>query len=401
MKIGIYINCKRSDGGIYHHVKNTINILEEFVSKDHELIYIFQSKDFESIIKKKKLNYININENFFYRLENFIYKFGFLKKFYCKFFSKSILERKIENNNIDLLYFTSPAEACTLISYVNYIIFLLSMQHKELNFFPEYKSRGQGVEIRDNIINKAKNYAFKILVGAEKDKNLLIKFYNADEKRIIVQPYTLNLPLTYEQNKSLEYQKIFDNLKIPNKKIFLYPAQFWAHKNHKYIIDAAMCLKKNNINDVYFIFCGFDKVTLNYINKLIIHHNLQDYFKIFNYLSDDELISIYLKCFSVIMPSYVGHTVIPMYECFYFKKNIFYTENLADKKLKEHITEIDIGDPDSVRKEYLKIISNPKENNIKLENARKYYDLVINNKIMGENYKKIFDEYMYIQERWK
>ena len=105
--------------------------------------------------------------------------------------------------------------------------------------------------------------------------------------------------------------------------------------------------------------------------------------------------------FSIIMPSYVGHTVIPMYESFYFKKNIFYTENLADIKLREFLTEINIQDPNSVIKEYFKIIENPKENNIKLEKARKYYDLEINSKNMAENYKEIFNEYKYIQERWK
>ena len=401
MKIGIYINCRKSDGGIYHHVKNTINILEEFLSKDHDLLYIFQSKDFEDIKDIKKLKYINVNENFFSKLENFIYKFEFLKKFYCKFFLKSILEKKIEENNVDLLYFTSPAEACTLISYTNYIIFLLSMQHRELNFFPEYKDKGQSVETRDYIIEKATKYAFKILVGAEKDKNLLTKFYNADEKRVKVQPYTLNLPLIYERNKSTDYQKIYNKLNIPNKKIFLYPAQFWAHKNHKFILDTALSFKKNDIKDVYFVFCGYDKVTLSYIKELIVKQNLEEYFKIFNYLSDEELISIYLKCFSIIMPSYVGHTVIPMYESFYFKKNIFYTENLADIKLREFLTEINIQDPNSVIKEYFKIIENPKENNIKLEKARKYYDLEINSKNMAENYKEIFNEYKYIQERWK
>ena len=57
-----------------------------------------------------------------------------------------------------------------------------------------------------------------------------------------------------------------------------------------------------------FVFCGFDKGNLKYIKKLIEDRKLQNYFKIFNYLSDLELISLYLKCFAVLMPTYVGHS---------------------------------------------------------------------------------------------
>ena len=43
------------------------------------------------------------------------------------------------------------------------------------------------------------------------------------------------------------------------------------------------------------------------------------------------------------MPSYVGHTTIPMYEAFFFQKNIFYTKGLSDNSVKDHLTEIDIN----------------------------------------------------------
>ena len=73
-----------------------------------------------------------------------------------------------------------------------------------------------------------------------------------------------------------------------------------------------------------FVFCGFDKGNLKYIKKLIEDRKLQNYFKIFNYLSDLELISLYLKCFAVLMPTYVGHSVIPMYEAFILQKKYFF-----------------------------------------------------------------------------
>ena len=216
-----------------------------------------------------------------------------------------------------------------------------------------------------------------------------------------MQPYTFTLPYIYEDNKDYDYQKTFENLKIPNKKIFLYPAQFWAHKNHKYLIDVAKDFKKNNISDVVFVFCGFDKGNLDYVKKQIIKNDVQEYFKIFNYLSDFELISLYLKCFSILMPSYVGHTVIPMYEAFYFKKNIFFTKGLADDNLVEFLIEIDIQDVQSVRKKYIEIQNNDKKNKDKLNKAKEFFNNSLSKDKMAETFINIFNEYKFIQERWK
>ena len=82
------------------------------------------------------------------------------------------------------------------------------------------------------------------MLNFEKDKDFLIKYFNSDAKKIIVQSYLFTLPHIYELNKHLDYNDIYQKLNLPNKDIIFYPAQFWAHKNHKYILDIAIHLKK-------------------------------------------------------------------------------------------------------------------------------------------------------------
>jgi len=101
------------------------------------------------------------------------------------------------------------------------------------------------------------------------------------------------------------------------------------------------------------------------------------------------------------MPSYVGHTVIPMYEAFYFKKNIFFTKGLADENLTEYLIEINTNDEKSVRKNYLKIMENTEENDNRLNKAKKFFDESLQKEKMANSFIKIFNEYKYIQERWK
>ena len=60
-------------------------------------------------------------------------------------------------------------------------------------------------------------------------------------------------------------------IKNLTKRYILFPAQFWEHKNHDFLIKVGKIIKKKNINIKIYL-CG---KTDNYKNK--------DYFNIVNY----------------------------------------------------------------------------------------------------------------------
>ena len=65
----------------------------------------------------------------------------------------------------------------------------------------------------DNLII-IKNFlqnAFKIIVCVNKDKDLLEKYYNAQEDKIVIQPFVSRLPLIYNEKKDTEnYNNYYD-----------------------------------------------------------------------------------------------------------------------------------------------------------------------------------------------
>ena len=120
-----------------------------------------------------------------------------------------------------------------------YVIVFYELQHLKYNFFPEYKAY-HNFDLREIIIKNFLSNAFKIITCVNKDKVLLEKYYNAQEDKIMIQPFVSRLPLIYEEtvNKD-DFQNYKKKLNLDTeKKILFYPAQFWPHKNHKYIIDA-------------------------------------------------------------------------------------------------------------------------------------------------------------------
>ena len=100
------------------------------------------------------------------------------------------------------------------------------------------------------------------------------------------------------------------------------------------------------------------------------------------------------------MPSLVGHTTIPMYEAFFFKKNIFYTKDLSDESLRNFLTEIDIEQIDSFIKNYNDIKNNKTLNDKKISEAKIFFDKFCDEKDIANNFKNVFKEYEYFKNTW-
>ncbi len=400
MKIAIYFESSPREGGAFHQNINLIKIFNKYLKKKFDFTYIVSSVELKKIIEEQGCKTFFFKKNLFFRLDSFLLKFNFFKVLYKKFFIKNELEKIYYKNKFNLICFNNPSEISLLASNINFIIMLFEMQHRTNNYLPEYKGFHDH-DLREIIIINAIHRAFKTIVATNKDKSLLQKFYNANEKSIEVQPYVPFLPDIYENSKDQDFNEIFLKLDIPkNKKILLYPAQFWPHKNHGYIVKAAKTFKENNIENIIFIFTGFDKGNLNFIKKNIAKENLEDYFKIFNYVDNLELISLYLNCFAIISPTYVGHSTLPLYESFYFRKNIIFTKDLLDESLKEFVYETDIMIPKDIFDKYNEILNNKTEALKKIDLANKYYNEKCSEEKLANKYENIFNELKYLKSNW-
>ena len=141
----------------------------------------------------------------------------------------------------------------------------------------------------------------------------------------MIQNLTPNLPNIFDKNQKLNYLEIFNNFKLNKEfKWFFYPAQFWPHKNHKYLLDVMKHLMKKKLNKIGFIFCGPDKGNLEYINKTVEKENLNENVKILGFINDIEMISIYKNCQAVLMPTLLGRSSLPLLESLFLRKNLLF-----------------------------------------------------------------------------
>jgi glycosyltransferase involved in cell wall biosynthesis len=115
--------------------------------------------------------------------------------------------------------------------------------------------------------------------------------------------------------------RLIEKLGIP-KRFFFYPAQFWPHKNHYRIIEAAGFLKKRDGIEMPIVFVG--KVfgewnVLDICKSIAKKYSIDNQIYHFGYVTDEELVALYMTAAGLVMPTYFGPTNIPYIEAFYYK----------------------------------------------------------------------------------
>ena len=307
----------------------------------------------------------------------------------------------LKKNKFNFIYFLGPSNLINLCDEHNYMVNIYDLNHKIDNYFPEYRKE-RVLNEREIIFRNCVDKSFKIIVDTQRSKNEIQHFYNCLNNKISIIPFNPYLP-NLDLNKNKKELQNSDKFRFLNDfKTFFYPAQFWAHKNHKYLIDVTNYLKEQE-KRFKFIFCGADKGNLKYISENISSSGLDDYFKIFDFLSEDEVIYLYENENAIVMPTIVARSTLPLYEAFYFKKNIFYSKGILDESLEELVCPFDLKNPQDLSKQLKEFIKEPNKSELtkKIELAKKYYDNNCSDKNISSKIHDIIDEYEFYKERWE
>ncbi len=128
------------------------------------------------------------------------------------------------------------------------------------------------------------------------------------------------------------------------------------------------------------------------LKKLVLEKKLENNLLILDYIDNKELISLYLNSDALIMPTFVGHSTLPLYEAFYFNLPVFFTKGLLDEDLKKYVYEIDINNPKNFMSSF--------EEFKKVKSCKSFYEKNCNKINLFNNLSKIFKEYEYLKKRW-
>jgi glycosyltransferase involved in cell wall biosynthesis len=382
--IAIVMDITEESGGKLHMAISICDHLKKI--KGYKFFYI------TTFSKSKKIldNKLNINTLLFEK-NTFINRFlNRLKKTFYFLPFKFPFEKFLSKQNIDLIYFLDPSPLIQSFKNIKFIYTIFDIEHRELTNFPEFKKKT--FHNRDDDYLLAGKNCSKLIVGTKKIKEQISNIYKINKDKII----DIKFPPSFTKINNIEFSKIQRNIYETgkNKNYLIYPAQFWHHKNHIYLINAVNNIKEFNKFNLKIVFTGYDKGNLSNIKNHIKKNNLEDIFIIFNYVTDDELFYLYQNCSGVIIPTLVAPHTFPLYEAFFFKKPVIYNEKILDDELKSKVIGLDISDIGHLEKTLKKINDKIFVDNLVNKNFI-YYEETFNIEKKNNLLKKIFDDILY------
>jgi glycosyltransferase involved in cell wall biosynthesis len=139
--------------------------------------------------------------------------------------------------------------------------------------------------------------------------------YHSFPEKIQVLPYIAPAHIVNYQDKNFE--DYFAKLGLPSKFIF-YPAQFWPHKNHQVLLEAALLIK-NKIPKFSLVFSGHKDHEFKKIYQFCEQNDLLQNLTFLGFVANEILGGFYLRARATVMPTHFGPTNIPPLEAIALK----------------------------------------------------------------------------------
>jgi len=392
MKIGLISDSKENSGGSLHVTLSAAKLFELWDIQNINIDFIVTQRSVYKKLKDRyKCNFKLLDEKLLaFKVSSFLYRNIFFKKIYHKFFFDNYFESFVKKNKYDLVFFITPSSLLLLCNKINFIYSIWEFAHKEHPALPEYNENT--IKNRETYYNYACNHAYKIVLFNERSKTDFVKYYLVDKLKIekfFFPPIITNILI---KNNF----KINDLIK--NKKYIFYPAQFWPHKNHVYLLESLKRYNENRAEKFFLIFTGYDKGNLKFIKNKINNLGIMNEVIILNYISEEEICYLYKHCFAVAFPSLVGSQSLPLFESFFFQKPIMYNEKILDQFYANATLPLNIDDYQNLGFNIEKIINNPKLINEIIKRGLEIYKESQNENIIQTKLSRMFKKYEEYQK---
>lgn len=228
------------------------------------------------------------------------------------------MEEFLTRKEIDLIYFLTPSNKPKDLVNIPYIMTVWDLCHRDFNEFPEVRNNHE-FEKRENLYDTVLKKAVKVTTDSELGKKNISFRYGIDESRIEVLKF---LPRTMRNDICIDIKVKYN---IKNGYIY-YPAQFWAHKNHIYILKAIQILKQQHNVKIDAIFTGSDYGNLGYILEKARDLKIDEHIHYLGFVEDAEIPNLYKQAIALVMPTYFGPTNIPPLEAFALNVPVCYSD---------------------------------------------------------------------------
>ena len=323
MRVGVYFDDVTPEKGGASSILKTIENELKKVREKYEILICFNGgmkfpyksdKDGMTYINVDRIRYKSIPKMFFKNAKNSIRNAG-LRLFYHspRLYRESYLDYLAEEENIDIFWFTYPADVDLTTPFI-YTIW--DIGHRVMPAFPETTKPAYRWNGHEQQCARMLAKATFILTGNETGKKEILDNYSVMDNKIRIVPFPITFFCYGEEEKP--------KFELP-EKYFFYPAQFWPHKNHICIVKALAELQKKGI-DAHVIFTGSDKGNKAYIQQMTKELGVENLVNFAGFVTYEEMKYLYTHAAGTIFASLMGPNNIPPIEAVYLQCPLIITD---------------------------------------------------------------------------
>lgn len=304
-KIGLFLASQPQHGGTFQYNLSMLEAVAALRPETYEVIIAYQHQAFLPYLKDRELASIYLPPAFFDRVLSKSMRVSRLPVTWQRAITPYILgvARKLMKQQCDLWIFASQESLAYEIP-VPALMIIHDLMHRYQPGFPEVSTRGEYGR-RERHYRNVCCWARGILVESALGKEQVVESYGANPEIIFVQP---TAPPHYIYD-SQDQANPGPSHRLP-EKYFFYPAQFWEHKNHKRLIQAAALLKKTH-PDIQLVFVGSKKNAYGSVRALVDKLGLAENVHFGGYIPEAEMAGLYRQARALVMPTFFGPTNIP------------------------------------------------------------------------------------------
>ena len=222
------------------------------------------------------------------------------------------LRRALRKNPVDVMVFLSPIHDDVDIPSVTPV---WDLQHRLQPYFPEV-SRNWLWDSREKYYRKILPKSSIIVTGTRTGQDEISQLYNIPETNIRILP--LPTPAFALSDQPFTERTIHEKYAISGDYL-LYPAQFWAHKNHVTLLLALKILHEKHNLHLTAVLPGSDKGNQSYIRKTVSELNLLEYVRLPGFVPRQDLVLLYRQASALVFPTFFGPDNLPPLEAFALK----------------------------------------------------------------------------------
>jgi len=325
MRIAVIFEGNLSSGGGFQQALNMILLFKEKNVQDRE--FIFFTTNWQNV---EDLRRYDVETHFLSigRVDRWIIQarrhIG-LNRLCEKVGFRNAFDQVFDRHDIDILYFVSATGMALYTEKYNYVYTVWDLCHRDHPEFPEVRNHRE-FEAREGVLHKALLKAAAVLADSDLGRENLIFRYQLDQHRVKVLPFS---PSTSTDISIEEYERTKVDIRgkygIAHPYLF-YPAQFWPHKNHIYILKALKHLNEKGGPKVSAVFSGSSGGSHSHIQDKIKEFGLESQVHLPGFVPGEEMPSLYCQSLALVMPTWFGPTNLPPLEAFRLGVPVIYPD---------------------------------------------------------------------------